>query len=89
MAGQRGGGGRLPDLGVEEDPALLARLPDSHGPAAEQAILFEVEAWDINCPQHIPQKLDPADVVQVIAERDKRIAELEAEVTKLKTLVPF
>jgi predicted pyridoxine 5'-phosphate oxidase superfamily flavin-nucleotide-binding protein len=45
---------------VEDDPALLARLADSGGPAAEQAILLEVEAWDINCPQHIRRRSMPS-----------------------------
>jgi uncharacterized protein len=74
---------------VENDPELLAKLmPEGYEARPEQVIVFTVSLWDTNCPQHIPQKLDLADVVQVIAERDKRIAELEAEVTKLKSLVP-
>ena len=44
----------------------------------EQVILFEIEAWDTNCPQHIPQKLDAEDVAPVIARLQARIAELEA-----------
>jgi predicted pyridoxine 5'-phosphate oxidase superfamily flavin-nucleotide-binding protein len=74
---------------VEDDPELLAKLmPEGYQARGEQVIVFTVAVWDTNCPQHIPQKLDLADVVQVIAERDKRIAELEAEVAKLKAPVP-
>jgi hypothetical protein len=62
---------------VEDDPALLARVAHPDGPAAEQAILFEVEAWDINCPQHIPQKIDAEDVAAVVARLQGRIEELE------------
>ena len=41
---------------VEDDPALLARLwPEGYKARDEQVILFEIEAWDTNCPQHIPQ----------------------------------
>ena len=41
---------------VEADAALLARLwPEGYEARPEQAILFEIEAWDTNCPQHIPQ----------------------------------
>lgn len=70
---------------VENDPELLAKLmPEGYQARGEQVILFQVAVWDTNCPQHIPQKIDLSDVVQVMAERDKRIAELEAEVARLK-----
>lgn len=70
---------------VEDDPALTeALMPKGYRARPEQAIVFKISAWDTNCPQHIPQKIDVADVVQVIAERDKRILELEAEVARLK-----
>src|SRR5215510_8675324 len=37
---------------VEDGPALLARLwPEGYKARGEQAILFEIEAWDTNCPQ--------------------------------------
>lgn len=74
---------------IENDPELLAKLmPDGYEARGEQVIVFTVSVWDSNCPQHIPQKLDVADVVQVIAERDKRINELEAEVARLHARVP-
>lgn len=64
---------------IEDDPALIAELmPQGYKARPEQAILFEVEAWDSNCPQHIPQKFDAADVAAALAARDARIAELEA-----------
>ena len=46
-------------------------------------MLFTVTAWDANCPQHIPQRFEAADVAAALAERDGRIAELEAEVARL------
>lgn len=65
---------------VADDDALVARLmPADYEARPEQVILFEVEAWDINCPQHIPQKIDGADVARVLAELQERIAALEAE----------
>jgi uncharacterized protein len=70
---------------VENDPALLARLSDADGAAAEQAILFEVEAWDINCPQHIPQKIDADDVAAVVARLQGRIEELERIVSATRS----
>lgn len=70
---------------VADDPALAAALmPDGYRARPEQVILFEVEAWDVNCPQHIPQKIDAAAVAAGMAKRDVRIAELEAELAALK-----
>jgi predicted pyridoxine 5'-phosphate oxidase superfamily flavin-nucleotide-binding protein len=74
---------------VEDDPELLRKLmPDDYQARPEQVIVFTLAVWDSNCPQHIPQKIDIADVVPVVAERDGRILELEAEVARLKALVP-
>jgi predicted pyridoxine 5'-phosphate oxidase superfamily flavin-nucleotide-binding protein len=70
---------------VEDDPALLASLmPQGYKARPEQVILFTIAAWDTNCPQHIPQKFDAADVAVALAARDARIAELEAELAALK-----
>jgi len=71
---------------IEHDAALLARLmPDGYAARPEQAIVFTVSAWDGNCPQHIPQRFDAAEVAALIAERDQRIAALEAEITRLRS----
>lgn len=71
---------------VEDDPVLLQRLvvPDYAG-RAEQAMVFDLTAWDANCPQHIPQKFDAADVEQALESRDRRIRALEAELASLRS----
>jgi uncharacterized protein len=70
---------------VEDDPALLASLmPQGYRAKPEQVILFTIAAWDTNCPQHIPQKFDAADVAAALAAREARIIELEAELATLK-----
>ena len=70
---------------VEDDPTLTRSLmPKGYKARPEQVILFRIAAWDTNCPQHIPQKFDAADVAAALAERDARIAELEAELARLK-----
>ena len=72
---------------IADDPALIARLmPDGYAARPEQAIVFTLEAWDVNCPQHIPRKLDAADVAEVVDRLRARIAELEAENAALKGL---
>jgi len=75
---------------VENDPALLQSLmPKGYRARPEQAILFRIAAWDTNCPQHIPQKFDAADVATALASRGARIAELEAELAALKGEKPL
>jgi predicted pyridoxine 5'-phosphate oxidase superfamily flavin-nucleotide-binding protein len=70
---------------VDDDPALLQSLmPQDYKARPEQVILFKIAAWDTNCPQHIPQKFDAADVAAALASRDARIVELEAELAALK-----
>jgi predicted pyridoxine 5'-phosphate oxidase superfamily flavin-nucleotide-binding protein len=74
---------------VDDDPALLKSLmPQGYKARPEQVILFRISAWDTNCPQHIPQKFDAADVAAALAARDARIAELEEEVAGLKSPAP-
>jgi hypothetical protein len=70
---------------VEGDAALNARLkPEGYKARVERVMLIKVAAWDVNCPQHIPVKIDADDVAAALAKRDARIAELEAEVRKLR-----
>jgi hypothetical protein len=71
---------------VDDDPALVARLlPDGYRATPEQAVLFTVEAWDVNCPQHIPRKLDAAEVEDALARLRERVAELEEENARLRS----
>lgn len=82
-------GGRLKVLGrlrVEDlarDPALSAKLSTpSYLARAQRAFIITVEALDWNCGQHIPQRFDAEDVQKGLAERDSRIAELEAQLAR-------
>ncbi len=71
---------------VEDDPELSSRLTSQgYAALADQAVLFEVKAWDVNCPRHIPQKLDAAEVAEVFATLRSRIESLEVENRKLRT----
>lgn len=64
---------------IEDDPDLIKRLmPDNSAARPEQVLVFRVEAWDANCPQHIPQRFEAEDIAHALSERDVRIAELEA-----------
>jgi len=68
----------------EGDADLMERLalPD-YQVKPERAILFDIAAWDINCPQHIPRLHDDEAMAAVIGKLQGRIAELEAEVARL------
>ncbi len=69
---------------AEGDEALLKRLmPVGYRARPEQVLLFAVTAWDVNCPQHIPQRFEAADVAAAIESRDQRIAALEDDVRRL------
>ena len=71
---------------IEDDPALLARLTDADYPAKpEQAIIFEVAAWDVNCPQHITPRFDETQVAALMAPLQARIEELEARLARPAT----
>jgi predicted pyridoxine 5'-phosphate oxidase superfamily flavin-nucleotide-binding protein len=70
---------------VRDDAELVARLmPDDYRARPEQAILFEVVAWDVNCPQHIPQKFNAEDVAAALAKLEERNRVLEAENAALR-----
>jgi uncharacterized protein len=70
---------------VENDPALLARLADpGYRARPERAILFTVEAWDVNCTQHITPRFTEAEVMEATAALRERIAEVEAENARLR-----
>lgn len=72
---------------VENDTELMAKLmPEGYRARPEQVILFTVSAWDANCPQHIPQRFEAAEVAAALGERDRRIEELETEVRQLRDM---
>jgi hypothetical protein len=70
---------------VENDRELLEELvvPGGKG-KAERAIVFEVSAWDINCPQHIPRRIAIERVQAALEERDMQIAALEDQIRRLR-----
>ena len=71
---------------VEDDPELMERLlTPGYKARPERAILFEVEAWDANCPQHITPRYSEDEIAPALAKLQARIAELEAEVARLRS----
>lgn len=72
---------------VEDDPDLLSQLTDpEYGGRPERALVFHVEAWDVNCPQHIPQLYSQLQIDSEVERLKSRIVELEAENQRLRNL---
>lgn len=70
---------------IEGDKTLLKPLrDDTYDGKVERAILFRIEAWDVNCSQHIHRRFPEAVVEPVIASLESQIAELQREIARLK-----
>lgn len=70
---------------VEDDDELIDSLmPDNYRARAEQAIVFTINLWDLNCRQHIPQRFEAEDVARAIEDRDRKIEALETELQRLR-----
>ncbi|WP_298859144.1 pyridoxamine 5'-phosphate oxidase family protein [uncultured Gimesia sp.] len=66
---------------VEDDEELMNRLHDPQYPAKpEHVILFTIEAWDMNCHQHIHKRFSRNDILPLI---EKLRAENQALQEKL------
>ena len=71
------------------DTALLARLEVADYRArVERGIVIAVEAFDWNCPQHIPLLYSAAETEGLVAPLHARIAELEARLAEAGAGVP-
>ena len=70
---------------VEDDPTLLDQLRDPSYPAeVQRAILFTIEAWDVNCPQHIHKRFSQATVDSVVKQLRSQVQELQAKLVKIQ-----
>jgi predicted pyridoxine 5'-phosphate oxidase superfamily flavin-nucleotide-binding protein len=68
---------------VSDDKALLADLFDADYKATpEQAVIFEIAAWDVNCPQHITPRYTETQVAEIVERLTQRVAELEAKLAE-------
>jgi predicted pyridoxine 5'-phosphate oxidase superfamily flavin-nucleotide-binding protein len=70
---------------VEDDPTLIERLFDQGYRARPQrAILFSIEAWDVNCQAHITARFTEAEIAEATGVLRQRLATLEAENARLR-----
>ena len=71
---------------VEAGAALHERLTEpEYGAPLERAVLFTIEAWDVNCPQHITPRHTEDEVADRVEPLRRRVAALEAEVAELRS----
>ena len=76
---------RVQDIGPGDE--IAAQLVDpAYRARPQRAFVIAVEAFDWNCPQHIPQRFEAQGVQEALAERDARIAQLEARLANASAL---
>jgi uncharacterized protein len=70
---------------LSNDPELASRLiVPGYKAKVERAMIFHMEAFDWNCPQHIMPRFTEADFAQVLAPMRERLSTLEAENVDLR-----
>ncbi len=63
---------------IEDDLSLIQKLHNQeYDGDAERAILFNIAAWDVNCPQHIHKRLPLHMIHKEIDKLQARIHQLE------------
>ncbi|MBB6521906.1 pyridoxamine 5'-phosphate oxidase family protein [Pseudoteredinibacter isoporae] len=73
---------------IEDNVKLLEQLmpaPGEYRAIPEQIIQFNIDAFDFNCPQHIPQRFEAEDVERVLKEKDREIMMLKERIKKLES----
>ncbi|BAV05035.1 hypothetical protein SAMN05421788_11314 [Filimonas lacunae] len=70
---------------LEDDPALYAQLDlEEYQFRPERMMVFEIAAYDWNCPQHITPRYTMEEINKAFASQHEYIAQLEAEIEKIK-----
>lgn len=68
---------------IDSDRELLNRLADPNYEAElGRVILIKIEAFDWNCPQHIPSRYSQTEVNEIVKPLEQRIQELEAKLAE-------
>lgn len=70
---------------VDNDAKLLEQLSDPSYPARpERALVFEITAWDGNCPQHIHRRIPEREAQAIIDDLQEQIKSLTARLAAVK-----
>lgn len=74
---------RIVDL--EENKELYDLLkPEDYKFRPERMLIFDIQAYDWNCPQHITPRYTVEEIEQVLQPQRKYIADLESKVKELE-----
>ena len=75
---------------VVEDPALISELmPAGYDAKPERAIRIHVEAWDMNCNQHITLRFSERELAPGLDALARRIALLEGRLKEAGIALPY
>jgi hypothetical protein len=70
---------------IEDDPALFERLdPAGYPHRPERMLVFDIKAYDWNCPQHITPRYTLEEIQEAFAPQQAYLEGLEAEVEGLR-----
>jgi len=70
---------------VEGDAALIEKLFDEgYRAKAERVLLFAIEAWDINCSQHITERFTKEEIQSAMPGIQQKVVALETENAQLR-----
>lgn len=77
--------GRAKIVGLDNQTTLSRLEMPNYRARVERGFLIKVEGFDWNCPQHITERYTLDEVRVATAPLTSRIAELEAELARLRT----
>ena len=70
---------------LKDNPELFQELdPADYPHSPERMLIFKIQAYDWNCPQHITPKYTLAEIQEAFAPQQAYLAELENEVKTLR-----
>ncbi|MDC8103393.1 pyridoxamine 5'-phosphate oxidase family protein [Chryseobacterium sp. PTM-20240506] len=73
---------------IEDDPALFKELkPNDYKFKPERMLIFRIEAYDWNCPQHIIPRYTESEITEILGPKLEYIEKLEEELSTLRNRI--
>lgn len=73
---------------LKDDPTLFSLLDlDGYKFRPERMMIFHIEAYDWNCPQHITPRYTVEDIEEIFASQQEYVNNLEEEVKLLRAKI--